>query len=249
MTLPVGWQKRNKKFDSKLPHAEEGERTLNPNSVKNEIERIKAIFARAIDDRKLLRIDNPAAKIKVDSVETEQKIPPSGGNVEKLCNMKMTHSKNYDAEAWKYLPLFARYTGCRIGELAILKTEDVLERQGVRCLHITAHGKSELEREKLKTASSDRFVPVSEKLAPYLNFILKKHKTGFLFPNCGNWMNQNGRIRKPAHFFIKDYNRYAKKIDPQHSLHCWRVYANTQMADAGIDILDRESILGHKKGS
>lgn len=246
LTLPVGWQKRKREIDSKLPQAGGDERTVNPNSVKSEIKRIKAIFARAIDDRKLLRTDNPVANVKVDSIEVEQKIPPSGENVEKLCNMKMTHAKNYDAEAWKYLPLFARYTGCRIGELAILKAEDVIEKQGIRCLHITAHGKSELERSKLKTASSDRFIPVSEKLKPLLDFIHNKHKAGFLFPNCGNWLNPNGKIRKPAHFFIKDYNLHAKKIDPQHSLHCWRVYANTQMADAGIDILDREAILGHK---
>lgn len=246
LSLPVGWQKRNNSDKPELCPAEEGERVMNPNSVKDEIQRIKSIFARAIDDKKIIRTDNPAAKVKVDSVKSEQKIPPSGDCVGKLCNMRMTHSKNYDAEAWKYLPLFARYTGCRIGELAILKAEDVVEKQGIRCLHITARGKAETERGKLKTETSERYVPVSDILSRYLDEILLKHNSGYLFPKCGNWLNEKGKIRKPAHFFIKDYNRYAKKIDPQHSFHCWRVYANTQMADAGIDILDREAILGHK---
>ncbi len=246
LSLPVGWQKRNKNDKTELSPAEDGERAMNPNSIKDEIQRIKSIFTRAIDDKKIIRIDNPAAKVKVDSVKSEQKIPPSGENVAKLCDMKMTRSKNYDAESWKYLPVFARYTGCRIGELAILKAEDIVEKQGIRCLFVTARGKTETERGKLKTETSERFVPVSSILSRHLDMILLKHKTGYLFPKCGNWLNERRKIRKPAHSFIKDYNRYAKKIDPQHSFHCWRVYANTQMADAGIDILDREAILGHK---
>ena len=244
LSLPVGWQKRKNK-DFAKPITGEDKRTMNPNTVKDEVQRIKAIFARGIDDRKIM-MDNPAAKVKVDSVDSQKKLPPAGDNIQKLCSMKVPRSKNYDDEAWKYLPLFARYTGCRIGEIAILQAEDVLQKQGIRCLHVTAAGKHETERQKLKTASSVRFVPISEKLSPHLEYLLKKHKTGYLFPKAGNWYKGPGKVKKPAHFFIKDYNRYAKKIDSHHSIHCWRVYANTQMADAGVDIIDREMLLGHK---
>ena len=67
-----------------------------------------------------------------------------------------------------------------------------------------------------------------------------------MFKNCGHWYDDKGNIRKPAHYFLKAYNNAAKKIAPDFSIHCWRVYGNTQMADAGIDILDREAVLGHK---
>ena len=155
--------------------------------------------------------------------------------------MPKSKSSLFDEEAWKSLPIFARYTGCRIAELAVLTSNDVLVKNGIRCLRITAFG----ENKKLKTESSERLVPVNEKLNPHLDSLLKRRASGRLFPYCGDFKGKEGLV-KSAHYFDKAYNRAAKKIAGDFSFHCWRVYANTQMADAGIDILDREAILGHR---
>ncbi len=247
LSLPSGWQKRKKVLENfDLAEATPDEKTINPNTVFREIGRIKSIFDFAINDSKLVRKDNPASGVKIEKVDVESKIPPQGENIEKLCNMPYRNSSTYDEHAWRMLPIFARFSSCRIGELSVLKAEDLIEKQGVLCLKITAVGKMETQRQKLKTSSSERLVPVSDKLKPYLKEVLRRFPSGYLFPNCGHCYDKDGKIFKAAHHFLKDYNNHAKKIDPRHSFHCWRSYGNSLMIDAGVDILDREYILGHK---
>lgn len=66
-------------------------------------------------------------------------------------------------------------------------------------------------------------------------------KTRRLWPDGGDYTN------RPAHQFLKAWNRAAKDIGP-YSFHCWRLYANDEMARAGVDITDRERIIGHTSG-
>ncbi|GEM_PF-1554611 len=235
LSAPVGWQK------SGIRVAKDGEKTINPNTVKDVIRMFKNIFDKAIKDEIIGRKDNPAIEIDIAEVKTKNKRPPEGKEVELLCNMPKPKSKLFDEEAWKYLPVFARYTGCRVTEIALLTARDVITKNCILCLKVTAFG----EHKKLKTESSERLVPVSEKLKPFLNMLMKNHPSDRLFPSCGDFNGKDGNIKR-AHYFDKAYNRAAKKVSKDLSFHCWRVYANTQMADAGIDILDREAILGHK---
>ena len=62
--------------------------------------------------------------------------------------------------------------------------------------------------------------------------------------NAGDWHGADGTA-KHGHTFLKHYNRRCKKVAPDLSFHCWRVYANDAMATAGVDITDRERLLGH----
>ncbi len=235
LSAPVGWQK------SGIRTAEAGEKTINSNTVKDTIRMLKNVFDKAIKDQIIDRTDNPASDVDVAEVKTKSKRPPEGKEIELLCNMPKPKSRLFDEESWKYLPIFARYTGCRVTEIALLTAKDVITKNEILCLRITAFG----EHKKLKTASSERLVPVSENLKPDLDKLLKNHPSGRLFPHCGDFNGKDGNIKR-AHYFDKAYNREAKKVSKDLSFHCWRVYANTLMADAGIDILDREAVLGHK---
>lgn len=235
LSAPVGWQK------SGIRTAKEGERTINPNTIKDVVRMLNNIFAKAIKDEIIERKDNPSDEIDITEAKTKSKRPPEGKEIELLCNMPMVKSSLFDGESWRMLPVIARYTGCRVTEIALLTAKDIITKSDILCLKVTAFG----EHKKLKTASSERLVPVSEKLKPYLDKLLKSHPSGRLFPKCGDFNGKDGNIKR-AHYFDKAYNRAAKKVSKDLSFHCWRVYANTHMADAGIDILDRESILGHK---
>ncbi len=242
--LPVGWQKKLLKGDAyDLTPAKDDEKSMHPNTVKKQIEVAYRIFAWGINDCKLERKDNPVHDVKIIRAgRMTHKRPPEGNEVEQLCNLPMPRSKHFDQHAWDMLPIFARYTACRIGEIALLTVKDVVVKDDVLCLKITAHG----DEKRLKNQSSERLTPVSKKLKPFLDKILTKHSNGPLFPHCGHWYDNKGQIRKPAHYFLKAYSKAAKKIADDLSIHCWRVYANTQMANAGVDILDREAVLGHK---
>ena len=243
-SLPVGWQKRPFKGENcDLTQAGKDEKCVHPNTIKKQIEVARRIFAWGIADCKLRRKDNPAIGVEIiGSGKQTHKRPPEGTEVEKLCNLPIHRSSHFDEEAWRLLPIFARYTACRIGEITLLTVKDVVIKNEVECLRITAYG----EEKHLKTASSERLVPISDKLKPFVTEIVKNRTNGPMFKNCGHWYDDKGNIRKPAHYFLKAYNNAAKKIAPDFSIHCWRVYGNTQMADAGIDILDREAVLGHK---
>ena len=235
LSAPVRWKKTGKMI------AEEGEQTLNSNTVKATIGMLKNIFDKAIKDEIVNLTENPANNIDISETKPKSKRPPEGNEVELLCKMPMPRSSHFNEEAWKMLPILARYTGCRIGELALLNASDVIVRNNVKVLKITAYG----ENKKLKTESSERVVPVSEKLNPFLVKLLKNHPAGRFFSKCGDLQGRDENIKR-GHYFDKAYNIAAKKISKDLSFHCWRVYANTQMADAGIDILDREAVLGHK---
>lgn len=73
--------------------------------------------------------------------------------------------------------------------------------------------------------------------------LLAKVKAGRLFTDCGD--AQCGGYVKHAHEFSKRWNWSAKKIRPDLCFHAWRVYVNSEMAKVGVDLLDRERILGH----
>lgn len=82
-------------------------------------------------------------------------------------------------------------------------------------------------------------MPVADKLAPHLDKLLEAHPEGRLFIACGDYND------KHAHYFLNVWNKHAKRVG-DYSFHCWRTYANTRMLEAGVEVVDRERILGHK---
>lgn len=239
LSMPVNWQTRKKS----VPEGEQT-RTLSPKTVSQHLDNIKRVFSWGISDGLLHMTANPVQGIEViQSAREIHKRPPTSAEADLLCRLPFPRTDTINEFAWKYLPVFGRYTGCRIGELSQLTVDDIIIKNDVRCLRITAFG----EGKRLKTESSERLVPVSDKLSIYLDEVLSMVKKGMLFPECGHLYSANGKdIYKAAHAYLKLYNRAAKKVAPDQSYHCWRVYGNSQMADAGVDILDREAILGHK---
>ena len=65
------------------------------------------------------------------------------------------------------------------------------------------------------------------------------NKKGQLFPRNGTYKN------KIAHDFSKAYNRKAKAVGSHCTFHGLRSYAISQMANAGVDPIDRRKISVH----
>ncbi len=234
LTLPTTWQRRP---DPPTPAAP-GETLLSGRSVGRMLMFLRRVFRWAIDEGQLGRRDNPADGIGVARVAPKHKRAPEPDEADAL--MDLPEPRVIDALTWRMMPLLARYTGCRAGELAQLRAEDVVVKQGIRCLRITGHG----DGRRLKTASSERLVPVAERLAPHLDELLSMRGKVHLI-RAGDYEAEDGTMKR-AHAFLKHYNRRAKKVADDLSFHCWRVYANDAMATAGVDMGDRERILGHK---
>ena len=120
---------------------------------------------------------------------------------------------------WKLVPKIARYTGMRLNEILRLRKKDIVDSHGVKCILID---------EKSKTYEP-RLVPIADKLLPHVKDIWQIASTGKKFDK---------------------YNKLIKKIKgcEKCKFHSWRVYANTQMMEQGIDRAVRMKILGHKDG-
>jgi len=229
----VGWQARTN------GHVEPGARTVGPNTVKRELANLKSLFRWAIAEGKLRRRDNPLDGITCKGGDPASKARPTVEQADQLVALPVPAT--VDLDSWCLLPVLARYTGARIGELAMLEAENVVVEQGIRCFHIRP-----TEEHRLKTRSSERVVPIADKLAPHVDALLTKHPSGPLFPGCRHWRGSGG-VLKPAHYLLKVWNRHAKTVGP-FSFHCLRLYANDELVRGETDITDRERILGHKSG-
>ena len=230
---PRGWQKMHS--DTLMAAlADESKPRINKRSVKSDLQRLRAFWQWAIDEERVPFTTIPGERVRVDLRGVKpngRKACPTVEQADALLAMAMPKSKLFDVEAWTNLPLLARYTGCRVGELATLAANDIVNTQGVLCLRIAG--------DHLKTQSSERFVPIADKLADVIHRLLVAHPTGLLFPHAGT------RKDKAAHYFLNEWNEKAKKIGA-FSFHCLRVYSNTRMAEAGVEKIDRERILGHR---
>ena len=233
LDMPVGWQLR--KGDP--AGVADSVRRISAKSVAHHLMDLRRMFRWLLDEGRLHRRDNPFDGITVARVSPKVKRAPTVEEADALLALPAPNA--IDALTWRTMPLVGRYTGCRAGESAQLRAEDVVIEQSIRCLKITAHG----EGKRLKTTSSERLIPIAEKLALHVDKLLARRQTGRLL-DAGDWHGKDGTV-KHAHAFLKYYNRRAKAVGPDLSFHNLRVYVNDQLATAGVDIGDRERLLGH----
>lgn len=243
LRLPVGWSyaaaegKTYLDIVTQTPRSG-SKRLMARNSVRYTLLVAKSMFEWGNENNLLPRAFKMPFKRKlniyVESDEQKHKRAPNIAEADRLCQLPMPQTVQVSETAWQCLPLIARYSGMRLAEIAQLHREDIVTEEGFLCIKVCRN---------VKTLSSQRMIPVAEKLRPLLESLMEEIKTGRLFPLCGD-MSTVG-VMKYGHAFAKLWDRRAKQVASDLSFHCWRVYANFQMTKAGIDLLDRERLLGH----
>ncbi len=118
---------------------------------------------------------------------------------------------------WTLVPRIARYTGMRLREILRLKKHNIVRHQDILCIKVDERSKT----------GEPRIIPVADKLKDYLKDITEIEKTKKQFDH---------------------FNTLVKKIPgcEKCKFHSWRVYANTNMMEAGVDQAVRMKILGHR---
>lgn len=237
LTMPSNWMK------VKDPSKSTANKTSNT-TINNHISNFSTVWKWVKREKYIKgKLDNPAEGIRAGAssrVRTEKQITIS--ECDQLINLPFpSNSTKFDKKTWHYLPLIARYTGMRINEIGQLTTHDIREEEGILCFDInTDHGKT-------VKADSVRLIPISNKLSeliqPLINQCANAKVRKDLFPNRGDY---KGRIAKS---FDTTFNRHAKKIGAHCHFHGLRAYMTTQMANAGIDPIDRKKITGHSDPS
>lgn len=218
----------------------EGQGKRADTTINKYMDRVGAIFKFGIS--RGVVAGNPSTGIRIEGAKHQAKLPFTREEADAVLNMKSPKSKMYPQHAFRDFGMIARYTGARIGEIASLRAEDVIEVEGVRCLRLLTE-KTGSRGDRSAAEGEYRIVPIAEKLVGTIDECLKRHPTGLLFPKTGTWK------WKRAHALGKAYNRAVKKIAPGKSFHSWRHYAISEMMNAGVPREIRLQIVGHKDDS
>jgi integrase len=162
--------------------------------------------------------------------------------------------KLFDPDALKKLPIEARwgiimglYTGARVGEVGQLALKDVIERDGIPCIHITDTGAGQ----RLKTEASDRTIPIHPHLLAlgFMDRVNRLRQAGEkqFFPAV-----KIGGVNGMGNWLTKAYSRYreligiAPPVKGRHGFHSFRETVIQALQDLGVSAELRAAYVGHE---
>ncbi len=152
-----------------------------------------------------------------------------------------------DGKYW--VPLIGLFTGMRLGEIVQLQCADVKQEDGVWFFDIS---KTEGEAKQLKTASSQRVVPLHPTLVAlgFLDMVMeatKAHPKERLFADI-----EPGADGYFSHNFSKYFSRYSKAIGiktPKTAFHSLRHNFKDALVKANVSDSHIKALLGHADDS
>ena len=214
---------------------------LSKQTVKNNLQSIRSFFSWAINEGKIKLNQNPAKNILVNNAKKKTKVIPSHPEADILMTIP---SNARFKRCFKYIPYIARYTGCRMSEAAQLYIDDFVTINDVYCIRF-----NDDKHKKIKNENSKRLVPISEKLKPIINELIKSSNSDRIFDDRGDYINNDTGLVKIANGFNKNWNKTAKHFVAGITFHRWRDYAISEMANSGVQEIDRKRIVGHSDNS
>jgi integrase len=161
-----------------------------------------------------------------------------------------TASNGGPAAYW--IPLLGLYTGATVGELAQLRTADVVNRDGIACISITDEDEGDsdkAEQRTLKTEQRRREVPLHSELLRlgFLEYVAAMQKVGEEWL----WPALSFRDGKPGGYFSAWFGRL-RKTAPENvpDFHSFRHTVRSKLAAERVPVPEQDRITGHKaKGS
>ena len=154
-----------------------------------------------------------------------------------------TAKAGHDAAYW--IPLLGLYTGARISELAQLRSSNIFKAEEDFFIEITDAS----EGKKLKTAASNRRIPVHPELVRlgFIDYVAAVHAAG----HVSIWPRLKLNANKPGAGISAWFGMFRKSIgltEKNPDFHCFRHSVRTQMSRAGIDPKVQDHITGHSTG-
>ncbi|MDM5072198.1 site-specific integrase [Aeromonas bestiarum] len=144
---------------------------------------------------------------------------------------------NQQQDFRKWILLLGAYSGARANEICQLYASDIRQEQGVWCLHVRAAH----DDQKLKTANSERLIPIHSKLieSGFLKFAGSR-SGGRLFPEL------KFRQDSYSHLFGQWFSRHRPLDKDFHSL---RHTVASKLKAVGTPLQFAAAILGHTNGA
>lgn len=237
LDMPSNWMKIQDPQKSDAPK-------MSNTTINNQISHVRYLWKWAQKEKYIkAKLSNPAEGIgagKSSRIRTHK--PITIEECDALVAMEFpNNAKAFDEKVWKYFPVISRYTSMRLNEIGQLTTDDIRMVDGILCFDINENNG------KTVKADSIRLIPISNSLQKIIKPLIEECKNSKkvkdLFPNRGDY---RGRIAK---VFANNWDRKAKAIGEHCHFHGLRAYMTTQMANAGIDPIDRKKITGHSDPS
>jgi integrase len=145
------------------------------------------------------------------------------------------------AFARRWVPWLCAYTGARVGEITQLRSQDVVQIDGVWCIYITP------EAGTVKT-EKPRYVPIHPHLIEegFLNAIEERVGPLFFDPmkhrGGGNGNPQSKKVAERLAKWVRELGVDDPEVQPNHG---WRHRFKTQARAAKIEYELREHLQGH----
>ena len=141
----------------------------------------------------------------------------------------------------RWVPWLCAYSGARVSEVCQLRAEDIIQQEGVWCMHFTP------DAGPLKTVSSERAVPLHPALleSNFLDYV-GRVRSGPLFPSLkpNAFGSRGGNGTKVLGRWVRSLGITDPRISPMHS---WRHRLRTLARRHGLapDLVD--AITGHRR--
>lgn len=219
---------------------------LRPKSVNKHIAALSAVFNYAV--RNDYRETNPAACMTLRKTSERARGPYDIGDLRRIFAELLSTNDDWAEEQW--LPLLALFSGCRLEEIGQLLVTDIKSEKGFHYLVVSRTDENGLVVKRVKTASSDRIVPIHPTLVTlgFMEYVAERRQSGDrqLFPNL---KLQEG---KRTIYFSKWWGRQRKRfniLDPRKCFHSFRHTFKDGCRAAGVPEDIHDAITGHSNGS
>ena len=185
---------------------------------------------------------------KTNKADKKPHLPYSKDQLLNMFNPKHTFFKENPDLFW--ICVIALFTGARRNAASTLQYKDIVEKEGLDCIHFTEEG-SKIKH--LKNEASTRFVPIHDQLRElgFIDFIkrrkrqLKAQDLDFIFPKCqtkaGNYSDKL-IVRTLTQFLVKI--KVKSTMKDGYDFHSFRKNASLATQAAGLSEVFINDIIG-----
>lgn len=219
--------------------------TISHTTFNNYVKNLTTFFSYAIREGYCERNPFDGLRVKQRGKVSEERSVFTEEELRRLFSTEVYASAGTKKPNQYWLPLLGLYTGARLNELCQLYLDDVVTINGVDCLHIRASRPDQ----KLKTASSERLVPIHSKLKTlgFIEFIQKQRAAGYqrVFPEL-TCHKKHGYAAAPSKWFARIRAQMA--FEGKKDFHSFRHTVADHLKQKGVSEALVGGILGHQTG-
>ncbi|MFC2971494.1 tyrosine-type recombinase/integrase [Azotobacter bryophylli] len=222
--------------------------TISLTTFNNYVKNLTTFFSYAIREGYCERNPFDGLRVKQRGKANEERSVFTEEDLRRLFSKEVYASASSSKPNQYWLPLLGLYTGARLNELCQLYLDDVVTINGVDCLHIRASRPDQ----KLKTASSERLVPIHSKLKAlgFIEFIQKQRAAGHqrVFPEL-TCHKKHGYGAAPSKWFTRVREQLGfRDGEGQKDFHSFRHTIADHLKQKGISEALVGGLLGHQTG-